>query len=83
MVDNPTVRVRRVYDERTRTPEPVSSWTGCGPAACPKPVPGWTNGIQQWPHQRACEPGTTTNRNGFCGRSAPINTMCVSRRAPW
>jgi hypothetical protein len=47
MVDNPTVRVRRVDDEPHPDDGSVSSWTGCGPAACPKPLPGWTNGIQQ------------------------------------
>ena len=31
---------------------PVFSWTGCGPAECPKPGHDWTNGAERWPRQR-------------------------------
>ncbi|HYN73245.1 MAG TPA: DUF488 family protein [Nakamurella sp.] len=62
MVDNPTVRVRRVYDE----PHPDDGtrvlvdrlW----PRGKSKTVARLDQCIRQWPHQRSCESGTTTNR---------------------
>ena len=37
-------------------------------------MPSWTNGIQQWPPQSSCEPGTTTNRNGSTNSAAATLT---------